>query len=154
MKIGVYGDSFADIHSNKHASHFAWHNQLTKLIPGSTVESFGLGSSSLYYSYCKFLETHDQFDIIIFLVTESNRYTKRVCDIAGSDRYFSNMLQVEHFLQSNDTKSKDKPTLEFLKGWFMMEDAEYNAAMADLMIEKMTGLHKNIIFFGSLLFNA
>lgn len=147
MKIGVYGDSFADTYSNKHSSHLAWYNQLPKLIPGSTVESFGLGATSLYFSYCKFLETYDQFDVVIFLVTENNRYTKKLYDIAGADRYFPNMLQVEYFLQSSNTKSKDKTTLEFLKGWFMMEDAEYNAAMAELMIEKMTGLHKNLIFF-------
>jgi hypothetical protein len=147
MKIGVYGDSFADT-TETPSLDFAWYNQLANLIPNSTVTSYGLGSTSVYYSYKKFLETYMEFDIIIFVVTEPGRYTKRIENIVNADRYFHNLHFVEYFLQNNILSSSDAKLLNRLKSWFIMNDDEYNIDMSELMLRDMeTVTNTKIIFF-------
>lgn len=64
-KIAIYGDSFA-------ADYKGWPSYFEKLTK-SKVTTFGSIGTSVGYSYLKFLETHEDYDIVYFLWTSINR---------------------------------------------------------------------------------
>jgi hypothetical protein len=64
-KIAVYGDSFA-YDTDGWPTHFA------KFLNGE-VTNFALYGSSAEFSYTKFLNTHENFDIVVFLWTDLQR---------------------------------------------------------------------------------
>lgn len=65
-KIAVYGDSFA-------SQKIGWPNELESLYKGSEVDIFGVGGTSPNFSYMRFLETHEKYDLVIFLWTSPTR---------------------------------------------------------------------------------
>jgi hypothetical protein len=76
MKIGIFGDSFAqsiiwpaDVHRRVGKS---WSEILSEKYD---VTNFGLGGSSTYYSYDKFIKVHDKFDRVIFISSQPGRIT-------------------------------------------------------------------------------
>lgn len=71
MKLGVFGDSYADemIHVDI-ARYPSW---ITLLRNNYEVESHGLGGSGLYYSFKLFLENYPKYDKIIFVATVPGR---------------------------------------------------------------------------------
>lgn len=73
MKIGVFGDSFAEIESKKHTSIIdeSWITILKN--EGYNVTCFGKAGSSIWYSYEKFLYNHGHFDVNIFVYSHHNR---------------------------------------------------------------------------------
>jgi hypothetical protein len=118
VRIGIYGDSFADTTEND-SQIFAWFNLLPEYLPNCTTESYGLGGTSVYFSYNEFLRTYKNFDYVIFLVTTPNRYTKKVCNVDGRNTYFHSLQQVESYLKNNPN-SNSRNILENLIGWFRM----------------------------------
>jgi hypothetical protein len=72
MKIGIFGDSFAD--ATPHGD--IWWKYLQKDF-GHNVQSFGEAGSSILYSATKLLEEKDNFEFFIWCVTSSNRLTVR-----------------------------------------------------------------------------
>jgi hypothetical protein len=148
MKIGVYGDSFADYQLS--AKTFHWSTIVeTKL--NAVVTNFGYGSSSMFHSYKEFLKNYTEHDLIIFAVTHPDRYTKRFdwCDKPRtiiSNGYISNYETVIDF-KEKATNEQDKKMLTHLEGWYIMSNGLYNADMHELMLQHMESLHKNIIFY-------
>jgi hypothetical protein len=69
MKIGVFGDSFAE----KNAKDIWW--QYLKSNHGHEVECFGESGSSLIFSARKLLEKFHEYDFVIWCVTSSMRST-------------------------------------------------------------------------------
>lgn len=76
MKIGIFGDSFAqsiiwpaDVHSRVGKS---WSEVLSEKYQ---VTNFGLGGSSTYYSYNNFVDSHSKFDKVIFISSQPGRIT-------------------------------------------------------------------------------
>lgn len=65
-KIAIYGDSYGD-------SFHGWPSWLEKLYGNCTVKTFALGASSVNYSYLRFLETNEKYDLVIFLWTAVTR---------------------------------------------------------------------------------
>lgn len=65
-KIAIYGDSYG-------SSLNGWPSWLEKLYGNCTVKIFALGGSSPNYSYLRFLETNQKYDIVIFLWTSHTR---------------------------------------------------------------------------------
>lgn len=65
-KIAIYGDSYG-------SSFEGWPKYLEILYGNCTVTTFALGASSANYSYLKFLETNEKYDVIIFLWTSITR---------------------------------------------------------------------------------
>ena len=61
-KIAIYGDSFA-------ADYEGWPKYFGALMK-CEVKTFGYYSTSIGYSYLKFLETHDEYDHVIFVWTD------------------------------------------------------------------------------------
>jgi len=64
-KVAVYGDSFAHRHDG-------WPSYLEKLMKAE-ITLFGVSGSSVAYSYHKFLETHEKFDLVYFFWTTHDR---------------------------------------------------------------------------------
>jgi hypothetical protein len=65
-RIAIYGDSYAScLHG--------WPKYFQAFYKKSEIETFGLGGSSPNYSYMKFIETHEKYDMVIFLWTSITR---------------------------------------------------------------------------------
>lgn len=69
MKIGVFGDSYADRHA---APGTIWWSLLQQN-HGHDVECFGENASSLLYSAKKILEHHRLYDLVIWCTTQPGR---------------------------------------------------------------------------------
>lgn len=145
MRIGIYGDSFAETYHQ--SKHIAWFNLLAKFIPNAKITSHGKGGSSVFFSYNKFLQTHIKYDFIIFLVTDPIRYTKPV-NIDGDDIFPHSLREIEYLLRFQNISKSDKVLLENLKHYYTtIADEEYNVQMTELMLDQMEKIHPNIIFF-------
>lgn len=72
MKIGVFGDSFADEFNMFRTDNMSWANQLRNF--GYDITNHGKCASSLYFSYRQLLEHHSNYDKVIFLITGSGRF--------------------------------------------------------------------------------
>jgi hypothetical protein len=74
MNIGIYGCSFAhDLSADqRNIPGKSWSKILTDDYQRN-ITNFAISGSSVYYSYMKFKETHEQFDKVIFLATLSDR---------------------------------------------------------------------------------
>ena len=70
MKIGIFGDSFADEHLKPSKS---WIECLRDNYEYNEVTSFGYGGTSLEWSYNNFLEHYHKYDRIIFIMTDHRR---------------------------------------------------------------------------------
>ncbi len=145
MKIGIYGDSFAETYPQ--SKHFAWFNLLTHYIPNARIKSYGKAGTSVFYSYKLFLQTYQTFDVVIFLVTDPNRYTKPMI-IDGNDLYPHSIRQIELMLANESISKQDKILLENLRNYYIsIIDEEFNAFANELMLQKIETLHKKVIFF-------
>jgi hypothetical protein len=74
MNLGIYGCSFAhELSANRrNIPGKSWSKILTDNYQHN-IKNFAMSGSSVYYSYMKFKETHEQFDKVIFLATLSDR---------------------------------------------------------------------------------
>lgn len=75
MKVGIFGDSFADtgpftMISEQRMSWPLWIEKLSN----HKVKSFGMSGSSLWFSYKNFLQNQHKFNIIIFCYTHYDRW--------------------------------------------------------------------------------
>jgi hypothetical protein len=71
MKIAIYGDSYAD-YRYQPRNNKTWMHYLEDRL-NTRVTSFAASGSGLYFSVKKYLETHGEFDKIIFIVTFPGR---------------------------------------------------------------------------------
>lgn len=67
MKIGIYGDSFAE-----RMSENSWTVRLESLL-GADITNYGLAGSDLYWSYNLYRQNHKEYDLNIFIATGSCR---------------------------------------------------------------------------------
>lgn len=73
MKIGIFGDSFADnsTENPRFPIDESWIKHISDM--GHDVTSFGRTGTSTYYSFTKFLEEYKNFDHIIFSYSSNHR---------------------------------------------------------------------------------
>ena len=71
MKIGIFGDSFADPGNEvRRTANYSLFNVFAKnLNEPCNIDFHGMGASSLFFSYQKFLKYYSNYDLIIFCVT-------------------------------------------------------------------------------------
>jgi hypothetical protein len=151
MKIGIFGDSFADPGNEvRRTANYSWFNIFAKnLNKPCNIDFHGMGASSLFFSYQKFLKYYSNYDLIIFCVTGASRYPKSLTLSDGHLRHYCSLGAVDNaykILGKNITDD-DKRILKDLQGYFIMAVDEYNQTASDLMINHMITLHKNIIFY-------
>jgi hypothetical protein len=151
MKIGIFGDSFAEAtNQTRMLSPHAWYNIFSSKFSNLTrLHVHGVSASSVFYSYKKFLDLYQNYDLIIFCVTSSERYPKPLRLSKGQTHHFCGLGAIENvrrILGEKITK-EDERTLEHLTGYFIMNVEEYNILAADLMLKDMSLLHPNVIFY-------
>lgn len=142
-KIAVYGDSFATDANNLDTS---WFVLLGKKL-NCEVDTYGEAGSSVYYSYKKFMETHRDYDLCVFLVTSPNRFPVKV-EFSSGERYNVPGLNAIDFIKESlaKTDTMDSITLSNLQGWFKSSDIEYLTDMKELMLDKIKSLKEDTIF--------
>jgi hypothetical protein len=147
MKIGVYGDSFASPSYPEHKGfNFHWCNTLANKLNGS-ITNFAETGSSIFYSYKKFLSTYNDYDLCIFVATDTNRYFKRVTLSSGLTHNVANIDQLEFYSKTLNLNAEDKQIFNWLEGWFLSSDLEYNNCLAHLMINDIINKKANTIVY-------
>lgn len=76
MKIGIFGDSFADVASfdNHPFECFAWPEQLKNIAKPDVIDFYAKCGASTWYSYQIFLEHYKKYDHIVFAYTYHYRW--------------------------------------------------------------------------------
>jgi hypothetical protein len=95
MKIGVFGDSFAD----KNWSDRIWWQQL-KTVYHHQVECFGECASSILFSAKKIEEFGKNFDLVIWAITSPNRIS------FNHNNQYHHLNSVAHCYEGNDSYVK------------------------------------------------
>jgi hypothetical protein len=141
ISIGLYGDSFTGVNEQS-SMKYHWSTAIANELE-CTVVNYGAPGSSIYYSYKKFVDTHQNQDLNIFLITDPHRYIKPIL-LNNAHTFVPNILYLDHVLDKLDKESHRD-----LRGWFMCSDVEHNLDMIELMLEKIRLLDSNVIFLGS-----
>jgi hypothetical protein len=89
MKIGVFGDSFADQTITNHST--AWWRYLQNK-HGHDVICYGKPGSSIAFSASLILEHHQAYDVNIWCLTSPNRFSVKL----PSGEYFHSAMFVSH----------------------------------------------------------
>lgn len=148
MKIGIYGDSYADFYPTWTHS---WASYLREMIGGEIqIDNYAKGGSSIYFSYKNFLETNDLYDLVIFLATEPHRYPiKFQPSVSKQTHYITSIPHIEQIEKHSGTilTVEEKTFLVNLRGWFNSSSEEYNMDMADIMLSNIEHIHDNAIIY-------
>jgi hypothetical protein len=128
--IGIYGDSFTG-YTSIPSIKYHWSNLLAQEFNCDLV-NYGRGGSSIYFSYKKFLDNYSKHDCNIFLVSEPNRYISPVSLSDGSELCIPSLSALDYYSFVGDERLVNE-----LRGWFIRSNDEFNADMAELMIEKI-----------------
>jgi hypothetical protein len=137
MKIGVFGDSFADAKLTD-----CWFNLLAS-DHGHTVKSFGLGGTSIMYS-AKLVDIYaSQFDLVIWALTESDRHTlqvgSRIIPLLPGSSAPSILLKVSDELPIGKFHAVYQDYMKYL---FSRKDADFGA---QCIVNSMMTTHQNIL---------
>lgn len=65
-KVAIYGDSYG-------SDYLGWPKVLEDILKCEKIDIYAVPGTSADYSYMKFLQTHEKYDLIIFLWTRINR---------------------------------------------------------------------------------
>jgi len=145
MKLAIYGDSFAEI--NPPRIEHSWQQLLANKL-NCSMNCYGLNSSSIFYSYRKFLETYSNYDIIVFLVTEPNRYAKTFHISSTNENIFvSNVFAIDYVKKNFKLTWEENKHLDKFYNYFDIMDEEYHNEASDCMLHRMDSLHSKIIFY-------
>ena len=71
MKLGIFGDSYADPNPNP---DYAWSHYLTQSLQPELVTNFSRSGTSHWWSYENFLKNYSNFDTIVFCHTTEWRW--------------------------------------------------------------------------------
>jgi hypothetical protein len=145
MKLAIYGDSFGYAMPNSGGEKFLWCKLLAEKL-NAKVYNFSADGSGIYGGYQEFLKSHKEFDLCIFLVTHPNRYFQKV-EIAGVKRFVNGLNQIEFIRKSVKLTSREKQQLEWLEGWYMCSEPNYNRTMADFILDDIQRKKPNTIIY-------
>ena len=154
MKIGIFGDSFAD------CSWYPWAKTNTNIGPGwpellainYKLINYAHGGSSLFYSYQLFLKHHTQFDKVIFVTTAAERFytnlveTKTIFHVVpGTD--FKKRSQIEkdqgHYTNAKIVEAASDYVLYAL-------DSKKEKLFSDLMVDNIARIRNDTIVIPAL----
>jgi hypothetical protein len=138
MKIAVYGDSFTVEFDQTRP--WAWFNLLASKMNGRVENdhildsSYGIGGASTFYSYKKFLESHERYDYVFFVAGDPYRYTRPFQKNNGLV-FIPNMPTIDHHINADSSTYYFKEYLHKLRNWFEVADTEYQEMTQQLIIE-------------------
>jgi len=143
MKIGLFGDSFTC--SSDESSHFAWYNLLAEKLDSTihnfeyncTERGYGLGGTSTFWSYKKFLKFYDKHDFIFFVAGDCLKYPKMVKIFKNSEyeKPITGITDIEWFSKNENVSDDGKDILEKIKIWYLISDTEHLEVTQNLILE-------------------
>ena len=158
MKLGIYGDSFADdSYTPKAIADKSW-PQLIKQNFNQVVNHAVVGSS-LYYSMEHFERTHAQYDRIVFVITSAGRWSG-VLSADGMPKpvcvsNFDQAMRIKDLIEAGkdypqmprDVQKQLAKTCQDVAAWFL--GAAYNMPFElyvhRLMIERIKSLRPDAV---------
>ena len=72
MKIGVFGDSYAE-HKAHDPNHLQWWQYVQQECPDISIDNYGQAGSSMYYTWKQFQDNYRKYDKVIVCMTTPNR---------------------------------------------------------------------------------
>lgn len=140
MKIGIFGDSFADEFNMHRTDNMSWANQLRNL--GYDVTNYGKCASSLYYSYRQLLEHHRKYDKVIFLITGAGRLYL--------DHLPEKLQHIAHgrvaFLK-NETHGKNIEIINALEGYYnYLHNHTHENTIHNLLLKECKQIRPDALF--------
>lgn len=105
MKIGIYGDSFATYYEN------GWPKFIEEKLK-ATLFLYAMGNSSIEWSYNTFLSTHEDKDLIIFVMSSPTR-TSLITREDDQLSYHQTSVRLHHTLDQNIDYHKRKINQKF-----------------------------------------
>lgn len=154
MRVALYGDSYGVSEKNLESS---WVSQLGTLI-GSPIDVHTTAGSSLYDAYCKFIDTAENYDLILFIITDPNRYPIEV-DFSDNVPFGLRQVSSIHLLNHTREVLKDKltdsdlETLNNIEGWYNASVPSYVRTVNDLFVDSILNKHSNVILYPSFPFS-
>jgi hypothetical protein len=148
MKIGIFGDSFADDY-NMWPSHFegvgpSWIDYIRN--QNIEVDNYASGGSGLYYSYEKFISSFEKYDRIIFLVSTPGRIT---ISKNGEYGHWFSLNQVEKELAACFDYEK-KVRLNAIYSYFKyVKNDQFDNLVHDMLIERILKTHDKVLMIPS-----
>lgn len=112
MKIGVFGDSFADRWHHPEDIDESWMQYLED--HGHYVESYGLGATSTWFSFERFLGLYEYFDAVVFAYSHHTRMHVLPEKYAPISSHHDKIDQVYHtytYQNANDEEREEIITL-------------------------------------------
>jgi hypothetical protein len=83
MKVGIFGDSFADPIKFNESENFSWPVLLSKEFTLSKKDCYAQQGTSHWWSYEQFLKNYKKYDTIIFVHTNAIRWPHLPADETG-----------------------------------------------------------------------
>ena len=131
MKIAVYGDSFASMRLSNETSQPTWISMLVQDLGATHVDWYGRGGSSTYFSYQNIVNTADQYDRIVWAVTNPTRYPVAVPMAAHHLGWVPNDLLIDQ---------ADPDIRSDLLAWYRMSDTGFMETAQELMVQRVMDL--------------
>lgn len=152
MKVAVYGDSYAD--TKNVVTETSWISFLRRNLANDygdvSIDNYGKGGSSLYFSYTNFVETNHKYDLVIFLATEPHRYPIAFKPAKlGREMYITSVPHVVKIEKSYSHlfSAEEKLFLKNLKGWFDASNQDFNTEVAEIILDNVERLHPNVVIY-------
>jgi hypothetical protein len=152
MKIGIFGDSYADEVAMNHTQYDCWVEILRKkYYPDLTCHA--RSGSSLYYSLNKLKQHHNDYDKVIFIVTGAGRFElPNYIDFMGQDdihlRHIPNLATAENTLAKifNYISPEVKTAYEAAVAYYKyLQDIERDKFVHDLMKEQIIKIRPDAV---------
>jgi hypothetical protein len=152
LKLGIYGDSFADTRyleslcGNDSLFGKSW---VEILCENFDITNYSEGGSGVYFSYVKFLENHKQHDLNLFLISQHSRFSVQMRDIEKIMHVVPGSFQsgYDKELKKLESYPTDKRIFQSIKGYLdhIMDDKK-DKTFANLMIDNIKKIRPDTFF--------
>lgn len=150
MKIAIYGDSYANLnlHQPNDGRGLSWVDIVKRQ---HVVTNFGVGGTSIYYSYQKFKEHNENFDYNIFIITNLDRiYNRKLDQLIGQRSWYTNHPTVE-LLSKDPSKNEHQQKIinsvkTYIEYW---KDEETENVLNFNLVELLRRDHDNCLFINA-----
>lgn len=148
-RIGIYGDSWADPNhghdDNPGLANFAWCNRFGR------ADIYAKGGSSIYFSYQLFMQTHEQYDRVIFVATNPGRYYLPI-KVDDREVHLNSLNSTRHFrkegykrLNLKMTAELDSKLLALEQYYLELFDFNTDQQVCSLMIDRIMSVRPDTV---------
>lgn len=151
MKIGVFGDSFADRYvpvtlQKRGYVDESWMQYLED--QDNKVECYGLSSTSTWYSFERFLSLYGYMDAIVFVYSHHTRISSMPKSYEAFATFANRPIEelTEHYLYTNLSSEEQEKIMTIVKGANLTSSSLFNLFVQHKIFEEVNKLccEKNI----------